>query len=257
MFILISRFAVIDTRINILGTFRCVTYSSDWRPLPEILTGCNFLGLQLVTINTCTVHMYMHAHVLLLLQMVLDISRDLLDEIEQGSDDEHEVEEKVHKLKQLKTVLEMYGTFSGINRKVQLKLITRRQGEPCEWAKSLCVGLCLCLSLSPSLPLSLSLSLSLSFSFSLSPSSLPPPSRIPIAPHQLKDILMTLFLQYLFPSFTRSCLTTHPEVGWWTHPGREEASWGVWADVSLHIPGRRGRVLVSARVWVSAPPQHV
>ena len=68
----------------------------------------------------------------LFLQMVLDIARDLLDEIEQGSDDEHEVEEKVHKLKQLKTVLEMYGTFSGINRKVQLKLITRRQGEPCE-----------------------------------------------------------------------------------------------------------------------------
>jgi inositol hexakisphosphate/diphosphoinositol-pentakisphosphate kinase len=64
--------------------------------------------------------------------MVLDIARDLLDEIEQGSDDEHEVEEKVHKLQQLKTVLEMYGTFSGINRKVQLKLITRRHGEPCE-----------------------------------------------------------------------------------------------------------------------------
>ena len=68
----------------------------------------------------------------LLIQMVLDISRDLLDEIEQGSDDEHEVEEKVHKLKQLKTVLEMYGTFSGINRKVQFKLITKRQGEPCK-----------------------------------------------------------------------------------------------------------------------------
>ena len=64
--------------------------------------------------------------------MVLDICRELLDEIEQGSDDEHEVEEKVHKLKQLKTVLEMYGTFSGINRKVQFKLVTKRQGEPCK-----------------------------------------------------------------------------------------------------------------------------
>lgn len=67
------------------------------------------------------------------MQMVLDISRDLLEEIEQGFDDEHEVEEKVHKLKQLKAVLEMYGTFSGINRKVQFKLITKRQGEPCEF----------------------------------------------------------------------------------------------------------------------------
>lgn len=55
-----------------------------------------------------------------------------MDEIEQGSDDEHEVEEKVHKLKQLKTVLEMYGTFSGINRKVQFKLINKRQGETCK-----------------------------------------------------------------------------------------------------------------------------
>ncbi|XP_042884200.1 inositol hexakisphosphate and diphosphoinositol-pentakisphosphate kinase 2-like isoform X4 [Penaeus japonicus] len=54
------------------------------------------------------------------LQEVLDIARALLSEIEQNRADP-ETEEKKGKLEQLKSVLEMYGHFSGINRKVQLK----------------------------------------------------------------------------------------------------------------------------------------
>ncbi|XP_069959378.1 inositol hexakisphosphate and diphosphoinositol-pentakisphosphate kinase 2 isoform X6 [Cherax quadricarinatus] len=54
------------------------------------------------------------------LQEVLDIARGLLAEIEQKRADP-ETEEKKGKLEQLKSVLEMYGHFSGINRKVQLK----------------------------------------------------------------------------------------------------------------------------------------
>ncbi|KAG0413371.1 hypothetical protein HPB47_009477, partial [Ixodes persulcatus] len=53
------------------------------------------------------------------LQEILDISRFLLSEIEHKSDPE--VEENKAKLEQLKSVLEMYGHFSGINRKVQIK----------------------------------------------------------------------------------------------------------------------------------------
>ncbi|BFZ18674.1 hypothetical protein BsWGS_21714 [Bradybaena similaris] len=53
------------------------------------------------------------------LQEVLDIVRHLLRESECKGDPE--VEEKKAKLNQLKLVLEMYGHFSGINRKVQLK----------------------------------------------------------------------------------------------------------------------------------------
>ncbi|XP_053375190.1 inositol hexakisphosphate and diphosphoinositol-pentakisphosphate kinase 2-like isoform X6 [Mercenaria mercenaria] len=53
------------------------------------------------------------------LQEVLDIARDLLSE--SGHDPNPEVLEKKAKLRQLKLVLEMYGHFSGINRKVQLK----------------------------------------------------------------------------------------------------------------------------------------
>nr|XP_022292491.1 inositol hexakisphosphate and diphosphoinositol-pentakisphosphate kinase 2-like isoform X8 [Crassostrea virginica] len=53
------------------------------------------------------------------LQEVLDIARFLLTENEKSSDPE--VCEKKAKLQQLKLVLEMYGHFSGINRKVQLK----------------------------------------------------------------------------------------------------------------------------------------
>uniref|UniRef100_A0ABM5EYZ8 Inositol hexakisphosphate and diphosphoinositol-pentakisphosphate kinase n=1 Tax=Pogona vitticeps TaxID=103695 RepID=A0ABM5EYZ8_9SAUR len=53
------------------------------------------------------------------LQEVLDIARLLL--LEQGaSPSDSETEEQKSKLDQLKTVLEMYGHFSGINRKVQL-----------------------------------------------------------------------------------------------------------------------------------------
>ncbi|XP_071008130.1 inositol hexakisphosphate and diphosphoinositol-pentakisphosphate kinase 2 isoform X3 [Oncorhynchus clarkii lewisi] len=52
------------------------------------------------------------------LQEVLDIARQLLVEIGQNNDSE--IEESKAKLEQLKTVLEMYGHFSGINRKVQM-----------------------------------------------------------------------------------------------------------------------------------------
>ncbi|KAL6035806.1 hypothetical protein STEG23_005203 [Scotinomys teguina] len=52
------------------------------------------------------------------LQEVLDITRLLLAELEKEPGTE--IEEKTGKLEQLKSVLEMYGHFSGINRKVQL-----------------------------------------------------------------------------------------------------------------------------------------
>uniref|UniRef100_A0A672JD65 Inositol hexakisphosphate and diphosphoinositol-pentakisphosphate kinase n=1 Tax=Salarias fasciatus TaxID=181472 RepID=A0A672JD65_SALFA len=60
------------------------------------------------------------------LQEVLDIARLLL--IELGQHNDCEIEEKKSKLEQLKTVLEMYGHFSGINRKVQLTYL--RTGQP-------------------------------------------------------------------------------------------------------------------------------
>ncbi|KAM9854875.1 inositol hexakisphosphate and diphosphoinositol-pentakisphosphate kinase 2 [Aulostomus maculatus] len=60
------------------------------------------------------------------LQEVLDIARLLLLELVQHND--CEIEEKKSKLEQLKTVLEMYGHFSGINRKVQLTYL--RNGQP-------------------------------------------------------------------------------------------------------------------------------
>ncbi|XP_066492008.1 inositol hexakisphosphate and diphosphoinositol-pentakisphosphate kinase 1 [Tiliqua scincoides] len=52
------------------------------------------------------------------LQEVLDIARLLV--LEPGTQEDSETEERKSKLEQLKTVLEMYGHFSGINRKVQL-----------------------------------------------------------------------------------------------------------------------------------------
>nr|KAF6355789.1 diphosphoinositol pentakisphosphate kinase 2 [Myotis myotis] len=52
------------------------------------------------------------------LQAMLDITRQLLMELGQNNDSD--IEENKSKLEQLKTVLEMYGHFSGINRKVQL-----------------------------------------------------------------------------------------------------------------------------------------
>ncbi|XP_046803289.1 inositol hexakisphosphate and diphosphoinositol-pentakisphosphate kinase isoform X6 [Lucilia cuprina] len=66
---------------------------------------------------------FKHGHVKLKrpkqLQEILDIARFLLAEIE--TKDNPEIEEKKSKLEQLKSVLEMYGHFSGINRKVQMK----------------------------------------------------------------------------------------------------------------------------------------
>ncbi|CAH1111385.1 unnamed protein product [Psylliodes chrysocephalus] len=67
---------------------------------------------------------YKHGHVKLKrpkqLQEILDIARSLLTEIQHHEADP-EIEEKQGKLEQLKAVLEMYGHFSGINRKVQMK----------------------------------------------------------------------------------------------------------------------------------------
>ncbi|CAH1125449.1 unnamed protein product [Ceutorhynchus assimilis] len=67
---------------------------------------------------------FKHGHVKLKrpkqLQEILDIARSLLAEIQQHEADP-EIEEKQGKLEQLKAVLEMYGHFSGINRKVQMK----------------------------------------------------------------------------------------------------------------------------------------
>jgi inositol hexakisphosphate/diphosphoinositol-pentakisphosphate kinase len=67
---------------------------------------------------------YKHGHVKLKrpkqLQEILDTARALLAEIQQHEADP-EIEEKQGKLEQLKGVLEMYGHFSGINRKVQMK----------------------------------------------------------------------------------------------------------------------------------------
>ncbi|KAM9125180.1 inositol hexakisphosphate and diphosphoinositol-pentakisphosphate kinase 1 isoform 2-T2 [Pangshura tecta] len=60
------------------------------------------------------------------LQEVLDIARLLV--VELGTHNDCEIEERKSKLEQLKTVLEMYGHFSGINRKVQLTYLPR--GHP-------------------------------------------------------------------------------------------------------------------------------
>lgn len=58
------------------------------------------------------------------LQKVLDVARSLLDELHnQKHENQMEIEERESKLEQLKAVLEMYGYFSGINRKVQMKLL--------------------------------------------------------------------------------------------------------------------------------------
>ncbi|XP_041977861.1 inositol hexakisphosphate and diphosphoinositol-pentakisphosphate kinase isoform X3 [Aricia agestis] len=61
------------------------------------------------------------------LQEILDIARALLADIHTRHADP-ELEEKQGKLEQLKSVLEMYGHFSGINRKVQMKYQPR--GRP-------------------------------------------------------------------------------------------------------------------------------
>ncbi|KAF7496306.1 Inositol hexakisphosphate and diphosphoinositol-pentakisphosphate kinase [Sarcoptes scabiei] len=54
------------------------------------------------------------------LQEILDVARFLCSEIDQNQENP-EIEENRSKLEQLKSVLEMYGHFSGINRKIQLK----------------------------------------------------------------------------------------------------------------------------------------
>ncbi|XP_046833050.1 inositol hexakisphosphate and diphosphoinositol-pentakisphosphate kinase 2 isoform X18 [Vespa crabro] len=74
---------------------------------------------------------YKHGHVKLKrpkqLQEILDTARSLLAEIQHRAAGP-ELEEKQGKLEQLKSVLEMYGHFSGINRKVQMKYQPR--GRP-------------------------------------------------------------------------------------------------------------------------------
>ncbi|NXQ61079.1 VIP1 kinase, partial [Anthoscopus minutus] len=60
------------------------------------------------------------------LQEVLDIARQLV--VELGTHGDCEIEERKSKLEQLKSVLEMYGHFSGINRKVQLTYLSH--GHP-------------------------------------------------------------------------------------------------------------------------------
>merc|ERR1719312_878417 len=55
------------------------------------------------------------------LQEVLDIARFLITEIDKGGSSNEVIEEKKSKLEQVRYILEMYGHFSGINRKVQLK----------------------------------------------------------------------------------------------------------------------------------------
>merc|ERR1719495_413480 len=62
------------------------------------------------------------------LQEVLDIARFLIAEIEKGGSSNEVIEEKKSKLEQVRYILEMYGHFSGINRKVQLKY--QAKGRP-------------------------------------------------------------------------------------------------------------------------------
>ncbi|OAF71141.1 hypothetical protein A3Q56_01098 [Intoshia linei] len=66
------------------------------------------------------------------LQKVLEIARQLLNDVEQGP-----VIEKTQKLEQLKSVLEMYDHFSGINRKVQLKFLKKLGSSDIVYSSSL------------------------------------------------------------------------------------------------------------------------
>ena len=64
------------------------------------------------------------------LQEILDIARLLLNEFDTNSES-NEIKEDKCKLEQLKNILEMYGHFSGINRKIQLKYQQKEsQKEP-------------------------------------------------------------------------------------------------------------------------------
>ncbi|NXY74876.1 VIP2 kinase, partial [Glareola pratincola] len=75
------------------------------------------------------------------LQAMLDIARQLL--VELGQNNDSEIEESKAKLEQLKTVLEMYGHFSGINRKVQLTYLPhgcpKTSSEEEEFEKIVCL----------------------------------------------------------------------------------------------------------------------
>eukprot|EP00794_Sanderia_malayensis_P018719 gene18719-20608_t len=59
------------------------------------------------------------------LQEVLDITRELLRHV--NKDDNDNIRENPAKLLQMKSVLEMYGHFSGINRKLQLKSLNDKR----------------------------------------------------------------------------------------------------------------------------------
>ena len=80
------------------------------------------------------------------LQEVLDIARFLIAEIEKGGSSNAVIEEKKSKLEQVRYILEMYGHFSGINRKVQLKYQTKSKSKACasseEDGAKVQVGLC-------------------------------------------------------------------------------------------------------------------
>ncbi|KRY74411.1 Inositol hexakisphosphate and diphosphoinositol-pentakisphosphate kinase [Trichinella pseudospiralis] len=64
------------------------------------------------------------------LQEVLDIVRYLLLQIRDNTDQRRFITEQEAKLEQVKTVLEMHGHFSGINRKVQFKYHKRAKSGP-------------------------------------------------------------------------------------------------------------------------------
>ncbi|XP_065175495.1 inositol hexakisphosphate and diphosphoinositol-pentakisphosphate kinase 2-like isoform X1 [Sycon ciliatum] len=61
------------------------------------------------------------------LQEVLDVARFLLDSYGAAGDDCQDIAERKSKLQQMKSVLEMHGYFSGINRKVQFKYRPHRR----------------------------------------------------------------------------------------------------------------------------------
>ncbi|KAI0981559.1 hypothetical protein GJ496_006482 [Pomphorhynchus laevis] len=73
------------------------------------------------------------------LQAVLDITRKLIDKYDEKSksyNKDNLPEERLEKLMQLKSVLEMYGHFSGINRKVQVKKLSNKSGNSIKESKS-------------------------------------------------------------------------------------------------------------------------
>ncbi len=83
------------------------------------------------------------------LQEILDVSRQLLEHLNRGSSESELIEEKKSKLEQIKNVLEMYGHFSGINRKVQLKY--QPKGRPKNTSSDEGTHACLNVMLCPNL----------------------------------------------------------------------------------------------------------